>query len=215
MYRYYNIHTHQTGSQADSLSVVNLYDNFADAAIHKACSTGLHPWYLQDADESVKQLKEIAALPQVIAIGECGLDKVCATDWKLQLSIFSKQIALAADLHKPLIIHCVRAWEEVLAMLQQNKPRVPVIFHGFNKGNMATRLTDLGYYLSFGKALMNTDSPAVAALKQIPPTRFFLETDDAGIPISDIYQKAATLLQTEEDDVILQLQQNFKNVFGK
>ena len=215
MYRYYNIHTHQTVSQADSLSVVNLYDNFADAATHHACSAGLHPWYLQDTDESVKQLKEIAALPQVIAIGECGLDKVCTTDWQLQLSIFSKQIALAAHLHKPLIIHCVRAWEEVLAMLQQNKPRVPVIFHGFNKGNMATRLTNLGYYLSFGKALMNTDSPAVAALKQIPPTRFFLETDDAGIPISDIYQKAATLRQTEEDDVILQLQQNFKNVFGK
>jgi hypothetical protein len=62
---------------------------------------------------------------------------------------------------------------------------------------------------------MNPDSPAVAALKQIPATQYFLETDDAGIPISDIYQKAATLLQTEEDDVILQLQQNFKNVFGK
>ena len=174
----------------------------------------MHPWYLSDAID-IDKLQKAAIQPNILAIGECGLDKVCATDWNLQIRAFAQQIELANKIGKPIIIHCVRAWEEVMATLKQHKVSVPVIFHGFNKSNIASRLIDNGYYLSFGKALLSNGSPAAEVISSIPANRYFLETDDSDISIADIYAAAATLRQTQPDDVILQLRHNFKTVFNR
>jgi TatD DNase family protein len=208
-----NIHTHTTPS-SDEWAIQNLYDNFASIGETGYYSIGLHPWYISmDWPAQFELLKRYSIRKNVIAIGETGLDKICKTDWQLQKEVFVAQIQLANFLQKPLIIHCVRAWDEVLEKLKNEKVSVPVIFHGFNKNwLLAKRITDTGYYLSFGKALQQTRVQGV--LKQVPLSKVFLETDDAAIEIETIYNLAAQALSIEVNVLSLQIQQNVKTVFG-
>jgi TatD DNase family protein len=161
------------------------------------------------------EVEQQVTLPNVLAIGECGLDNVCDTPWEDQRNAFIPQVVLANKLRKPLIIHCVRAYDELEALLLQQRNNVPVIIHGFNrKQTIAGKLLESGYYLSFGRALMNEGAPAQAVFRNIPLDRFFLETDNSDISIKDIYIKAAEIKETSVDGIILQVQQNFKKVFA-
>lgn len=212
---YIDIHTHHTTQQTGTVRVVSLYDDFNRAHELTTCSAGLHPWHLDDIETRWQQLLEVATLPQVLAIGECGLDKVTNTDWPLQTDAFSRQIELAMQLGKPLIIHCVRAYEEVMQLLQEHRVTVPIIFHGFNKSpELAAQLIGRGYYLSFGGALIKGGQPA-ATFKTVPLSHLFLETDQSEHDIAHIYKAAAEIRQTTEEALILQLQQNFKTVFNR
>lgn len=213
---YINIHTHHSQQSPENPQVfelLNLYEKFEDAQAGKQYSMGIHPWYITNAALQLHTLKQYTTQSQVIAIGECGLDKVCTTDWSLQQQVFSQQIEWANTLQKPLIIHCVRAYTEALSVLRSAV--VPVIFHGFNKKwPLAKDILDHGHYLSFGAALLQESSPAREALAQMPSDRFFLETDDAAISIEEVYKAAAHIRKTDEDVIILQLQHNYKKVFG-
>jgi TatD DNase family protein len=208
-----NIHKHTTPSSAE-WAIQNLYANFESIDKISYYSIGLHPWYIDtDWPASFELLGRNSTRKNVIAIGETGLDKACKANWLLQQQVFTAHIHLANQLKKPLIIHCVRAWDEVLGILKSEKVAVPVIFHGFNKNNhLAKRIIDGGYYLSFGKALQQTNIQEV--LKTIPPNRFFLETDDAAIEIAAVYNLAAHTLSIEMNALSLQLQQNTAAVFG-
>jgi TatD DNase family protein len=213
--QYINIHTHHilSSNSENIFELVNAYDQFNNINPDVYCSMGLHPWYLKDLKSQLEALHQYSNNAHVLAIGECGLDKVCATDWNLQLLAFQSQIELAQELNKPLIIHCVRAYSEVLSIVQ--KVQVPVIFHGFNKKPaLAMEIVQQGHYISFGAALLKDNDTVHEAFSRIPPDRFFLETDDAGINITEIYQAAAHIRKTGEEVIILQLQQNFKKVFG-
>lgn len=196
--------------------VLNLYKDFETAGTSVACSVGLHPWYLQSHVSDFKEVQKAASLPNVLAIGECGLDKVCDTDWNLQLAVFAQHIVLANELQKPLIIHCVRAYDEVLQLLENKKVSVPVIFHGFNKKQaIADKIIAGGYYLSFGASLLQSNVQVPDVFRSIQEDRYFLETDNSGSAITEIYQSAAEIRNTSADTIILQVQQNFKNVFKK
>lgn len=179
------------------------------------CSIGLHPWYLEpDAwEKELEQLRSLAQKENMLAIGECGLDKITETPWELQLQAFKVQIDLANEVRKPLIIHCVRAFEELLHVFREKAPQVPVIIHGFHKKTaVAEKLLAAGFYLSFGKALLANDT-AHEAFLHTPEDRFFLETDDADINIAEIYKAAAILRKTSEETIILRAQSNFQKVF--
>jgi TatD DNase family protein len=214
--RYIDIHTHNETTTPSSMVVLNMYEGFETAGTSVACSVGLHPWYLQSHASDFIELQKVASLPNVLAIGECGLDKVCDTDWNLQLSVFAQHIILASALRKPLIIHCVRAYDEVIQLLEKYKVSVPVIFHGFNKKQtIADKLIARGYYLSFGASLLQSNAQVADVFRSIPEDSFFLETDNSGNAITEIYQNAAEIRNTSADTIILQVQQNFKNVFKK
>lgn len=214
MSKYIDIHTHH--NVGEGLFITNRYQAFEKASEGSLCSLGIHPWYVDaDFDNQLAQLEQYATLPNVVAIGECGLDKLTATPWHLQEQTFRLQIQLANTLHKPLIIHCVRAYDEVLQTLKQEQAAVPVIFHGFNKNvQVAQRILAQGYYLSFGAALLNNQSSAIAVIEACPGDRFFLETDDTDIAIGQIYEKAADIRKTDLDALILQLQKNVQAVFN-
>lgn len=198
-----------------TVEILNFYSDFRRVAAGVQCSIGLHPWYLNDHSRLTDELQQYAALPNVLAIGECGLDKVCNTPWELQTNVFKQQIHIANTLGKPLIIHCVRAYDQFLNIIKTEKPTVPVIMHGFNKNaRVAGQLLSAGIYLSFGAAILNDLSPAAAALQQVPPEMFFLETDDAIADIATVYKKAASIRNISEEDITLQLQQNFHKVFN-
>jgi TatD DNase family protein len=175
---------------------------------------GLHPWYLENHTEAFKILSKYSRARNVLAIGECGLDKVCSTDWELQAGVFKQQIALANELRKPLIIHCVRAYYELIQLLDECGVSVPVVVHGFNKKQeVARQLLHKGYVLSFGTALLKNET-AVAVFKDIPTDRFLLETDDSGLLIEQVYNRAAEIKETGLDSIILQAGNNFKTVFN-
>ncbi len=208
-----DIHTHKQ-ADGEATIITNLYEDFESAASLSLCTLGIHPWY---ADRiSFDALSKHAKQSNVIAIGECGLDKLATTtDWALQQTLFRQQILLANTLQKPLIIHCVRAYDEVLKTLEEENAQVPVIFHGFNKNiQLAERIWKKGYYTSFGMALFHEQSAVATVLENCPEERFFLETDNADISISKIYEKAAEIRKTNTDALILQLQKNFQAVFN-
>ncbi len=211
--RYLNIHSHhqQRGQQLVISSIHSYFEKIATDYFH---SVGLHPWYINEQwKNEFEKLKAIATQKNIAAIGECGLDKICPTDFALQQTVFTAQIQLANKINKPLIIHCVKAFDEVLHLLQQQQNIVPVIFHGFNKSAaLAQQLIHKGSYLSFGKALQQPRMQAV--LKLLPVNKIFLETDDAAVPIEEIYHLAAQTLQIDINALSLQLQKNANAVFG-
>ncbi len=202
-----NVHTH---NPTDKNAIINFYEAFEESGKVTCCSLGLHPWYAGNA--SFSQLKNYAGQGNVVAIGECGLDKRCSTDWSLQEKIFREQIALANELDKPLIIHCVRAYSECIQLLAAAK--VPVIFHGFNRNlRIAQLLLDEGFYLSVGAAVWNPVFGEV--FPALPVDRLFFETDDRDdLEIGDVYKRAAELKKIEVESLILQVQHNFQKVFN-
>ena len=209
-----NIHSHQP-PQKNECVITNLYNHFEQVVAGGNYSAGLHPWYLNDTTwvEEMKILEQYSNNKNVLAIGECGLDKICTTGFLLQQHVFAAQIGLANKINKPLIIHCVKAYEEVVQQLQQNNNRVPVIFHGFNKNKiLAQQLIHKGFYLSFGKALQQ---PAMQELiKILPADKIFLETDDAAVNIEMIYLLATQALQLDVNSLSLQIKKNAATVFG-
>ncbi len=213
---YYDVHTHKGKSDAGVLQVVNAYEGFTQlVGAGGYCSIGLHPWYLSNCEAGIQEITALASQQNVVAIGECGLDKVCDTDWKLQVKVFRAQILLANTVGKPLVIHCVKAYNEILQIFREVKPTVPVIIHGFNKNSaIAGSWLEGGLYLSFGKAIFTPGDALLQVLKEVPSDQFFLETDSADISIADIYKKMAEIRQTSEEEIILQVRRNFKTVFG-
>jgi len=210
--KYINIHTHRIyPEQGDSLSITNKYEDFEKLNSGQLYSLGIHPWYIHDAEQQLAELSTEALKEQVNAIGECGLDKLQGADFALQQLVFRAQIAIANHLQKPLVIHCVRAYEETLSILQTAK--VPVIFHGFNKNiHIAERILKRGYYLSFGCALLSSQSLA-SVFAAVSLEQIFLETDDADVAIKDIYKQAAALKNMNEADLVSELYNNYITIF--
>ena len=211
---YINTHTHQQLYDA-KIELVNLeVDNNNKPNYY---SYGLHPWYIniEDYQDKLKAITLKANEKRCLAIGECGLDKLSKVDFELQKTIFLEQIKIANQLKKPLIIHCVKAFNELINCLNQSDNEVPVIIHGFNNNdNIAHILLDYGCYFSFGKALLGYESNAAKTLINIGRKNFFLETDDADISIKYIYKKASELLGIEEEILKQQLQSNFETIFN-
>lgn len=212
---YINIHTHHAKPVEGIISIGNLYKDFDSIETGSFYSVGLHPWYItvETWEQQFAVVKEKSRLQNVVAIGEAGLDKVCATDFVLQQTVFAQHIQLANEVQKPLIVHCVRAHAEVIALLKQTPAQVPVIFHGFNKSKeLAQQLITLGYYLSFGKGL---EKPGVQqVMAALPHAKIFLETDNSTASIAEIYGYAAEAFQIDGDSLSLQLQKNAATVFG-
>lgn len=208
-----NTHTHSQLYDA-KIELVNLAIGSADKPNYY--SYGLHPWYI-DKETYQHQLQELRIIvheKRCLAVGECGLDKLSKVDFELQQEVFIEQIKIANEVGKPLIIHCVKAFNELINCLNLNDNKMPVVVHGFNNNeNIARILVNEGMYFSFGKALLGYESNAAKAIKTVGRKNFFLETDDADISIKYIYRKASELLGIEEEFIKEQLQSNFERVF--
>lgn len=209
-----NTHTHSQLYDA-KIELVNLGIGTADKPNHY--SYGIHPWYIEKETyhDQLHELKIMVHEKRCLAIGECGLDKLSKVDFELQEEVFIEQIKIANHIQKPLIVHCVKAFNELINCLNLNDNTVPVIVHGFNNNeNIARILVNHGVYFSFGKALLGYESNAAKAIKNVGRKNFFLETDDADISIKYIYKKASELLGIDEEIIKQQLQGNFEKVFN-
>ena len=178
-------------------------------------SIGIHPWNVSknNIDKQLKILSETAQKENILAIGEIGLDKL-HPEFDLQKTVFLKQINIAKTLNKPIIVHCVKAFSELLEILKTEKLKIPVIVHRYS-GNItvAKQLLKFGYYLSFGHELFNSQSKVPKVFKKIPLENIFLETDDAEITIEEVYEKAAEIKSVSVTEISEKIRSNFKNCF--
>ncbi len=211
--RYINIHSHTGTTEDGVIAIQSLYSGFDHIPANGFFSLGLHPWYLPHNWQSeFKCVVNKSSLKNVVAIGECGLDKITDADFELQKEVFAAHIELAIEIKKPLVIHCVKAYEEIMVMLKNFNNRIPVIFHGFNKNKaLADRLLEKGYYLSFGKAVGKEKVKEYFA--SMPLEKIFLETDDE-VRIEEVYNWAADAMNISTNSLSLQLNKNAEKVFG-
>lgn len=212
---YFNLHTHKATNQTDVLELVNQYPKDFDATI-PFYSIGIHPWHIDETsiETDLAIISNQLQNKKCLAIGECGLDKRIEIDFDLQISVFEKQLLLAEKFQKPVIIHCVAAFQEVIAIKKRLKITVPMVIHGFSKNEqIAKSLIDNGFYLSFGKYLLL--NPALETVfKTIPTDRFFLETDTNQEGIYAVYELAAKYKKMEITELQSTINTNFKTVFG-
>ncbi|MCJ0741987.1 TatD family hydrolase [Pedobacter montanisoli] len=197
MPRFLDLHTHTVKQSEEVTAIQSLsitQDIFLAMPKTRPISIGIHPWYgnLPELQTHMKYLKVLSKQQNVKLIGECGLDKLRGAPLNEQTEILTKQIQLAVQLDKPIILHCVKAFDELIALKKQLNPSVPMIIHGFDKKpELALQLVHNGFLLSFGSGLIKRPSTALA-FQQIGDV-FFLETDNSSFSIEEIYQKAAEL----------------------
>lgn len=163
-------------------------------------SAGLHPWHISaDWEEQLRMLCEVAGKKRLMLIGEAGLDKLCKTDFELQQSVFLQQIELSEEVQKPLIIHCVKAWVELIAIRKKVLPSVPWVIHGFRgKPELARQLLDLDLYLSYGEKF-NVDSLHITPLE-----RLCTETDESKLSIEEICFRIAEVKGISVEELLSQ-----------
>ena len=212
--KYINLHTHIFSDRTDILEIVNQYPQEFDASIPHY-SIGIHPWYIVEdrIDSDMTIIESKLDLANCLAAGECGLDKRIEIPFDLQTNVFERQLILAEKYKKPVIIHCVAAFQEVIEIKKRLGITVPMIIHGFSKSiETAQQLIDNGFYLSFGKYLLRNPE-LEAVFKAIPDHRFFLETDTIEEGIREVYQLAAKYKNTDLEAMQKQVQHNFESIF--
>ena len=156
-------HTHS--HEVNGLAIRSLtYEEWSGAVtigVGQLYSIGLHPWSLPLAERLTDLIDQmrilLASTPQIVAVGECGIDKVRSNaSLAEQRTWLEAQMRLACQLHRPILLHTVRAWSETIEirreLAQEFDPLPPMVLHGFRaKGEVARMMLSQGFALSFGR----------------------------------------------------------------
>ncbi|MDR2963695.1 MAG: TatD family hydrolase [Bacteroidales bacterium] len=211
---YFNAHTHTPAPNA----VINAPMASVDFEPQLLYSIGIHPWdylqYCENAERLQHWLRTAAALPQVVAIGECGMDRAIETEIELQEDVFRLQVKVAQEYQKTLIIHCVRAYNDILKVLKQTKCTQPVVFHKFT-GNMQTyeSFRNFDCYYSFGAELC-TRTKSVEMLRTLPLERIVFENDISNVSMQEIYDFAARQIGISVEMLCETVQRSAERIFS-
>lgn len=148
---------------------------------------GVHPWYINEAGTGWEEKLREYLTPGRSCVGEIGLDKARGkADFDKQLHIFARQLDVASSLNKPFAVHCVQAWEALLAELARHgaKGLPPFIIHWFSGSpEVAAELVRLGAYISFSPRIMDEGpSRQRDSFARVPVERILLETDYPYMP---------------------------------
>ncbi|WP_116473121.1 TatD family hydrolase [Zobellella maritima] len=144
-------------------------------------SCGVHPLHQNDERFDATLLRQLAADPAVVAIGETGLDYFYAPETRdLQLPAFEQHVATAVELDKPLIIHTRDAQQDTLDILRQGQAQqVGGVLHCFTESlAMAEAAMELGFYISISGIVTFRSADALReVVKALPLERLLVETD--------------------------------------
>lgn len=212
--KYIDLHTHQPTADPEVLSVYNLRAGCDGTKVQGPYSFGLHPW---DSSKKslIEQIHQIKPNKNLLFIGECGLDKHKGAPLQEQVPLLEIQVRKAEELNLPVLLHCVGCFNELLQLKQAMRPQQPWILHGFRgHPRLAEQMLGAGFLFSFGAALIEKAGKVGSSLQALPLGSWFLESDDSGLPIQDIYQHAAALLPYGEDELKALLYQNFMLKFA-
>lgn len=210
---FFDIHTHTIipHIQAGLFEVKRVLNTFPEdfyklyqsVDVSNWFSCGIHPWYADGKIDNLKLLEEIIQQDRVVAVGEVGLDKLKGPDLRVQVDIFREQIYFANKYKKPLIIHCVKAWAELIALYKELKTDIPWIIHGYRGGvDQTKQLVRLGFKFSVGEKF-NSES-----LTCIPIESLFCETDESTQLINQIYEHVSLNMGLDIEQFAFMLLEN-------
>ena len=207
-----DIHTHRLTDSAPEevlLSCPVLKNEIPAEAVY--ISAEIHPWHLTAENLScqIERMENMLSDSRVLALGEVGLDKLTECSYPIQIKAFEEIVSISEAYGKPLIIHCVKSVDELIAIRKKMRPALPWIMHGFRgKPQQADSLLRHGFYLSFGEHYNSQ------VMKEIPIERLFLETDESNVPIDELYNRAAAIRHISAEELKLAVLHNVNNVFG-
>lgn len=207
-----DIHTHRFTDSAPEevlLSCPVLENEIPAEAVY--VSAEIHPWHLTAENLScqIERMENMLSDSRVLALGEVGLDKLTECPYPIQIKAFEEIVRISESNGKPLIIHCVKSVDELIAIRKKMRPALPWIMHGFRgKPQQADSLLRHGFYLSFGEHYNSQ------VMKEIPIERLFLETDESNAPIDELYNRAAAIRHISAEELKLAVLHNVNNVFG-
>ena len=212
-----NIHTHTAKSDDNLIQIVNLNLN-QPCPEQGYYSYGIHPWALDNVDfqieEALSLLEARLQSPNVLALGEAGLDKMHKETFEQQIELFERQIELSEALQKPMILHDVRSHNEIIVLRKKHKAQQPWIVHGFSGTEQDLKqLIEQGIYLSVGESLLHPERKIYKSFKFIDLDYLFLETDMSEIGVETIYEAAANLLEMDLSDLQIRIFANFARLF--
>lgn len=154
-------HSHEVNGLAIRSLTYEEWSGGVTIGVGQLYSIGLHPWSLPLAErltDLIDQMRSLlASTPQIVAVGECGIDKVRSNaSLAEQRTWLEAQMRLACLLHRPILLHTVRAWSETIEirreLAQEFDPLPPIVLHGFRaKGEVARMMLSQGFALSFGR----------------------------------------------------------------
>ena len=212
-----DIHSHHTGVADNAISIYNHDLTETDIQQEQPISIGLHPWNIKkyNIGNIQNDLNNYSLKHNVLAIGECGLDRAIDIPIETQTALFLQHCQAAVIAGKPLIIHCVRAYSDLIYLFKKNNYTEAFILHHYNGNAFQTEaFLKLNSYFSFGKQLMNPTPKFIDKFEQVPINRLFLETDDSEFSIQEIYLRAAELLQLSVETLKTLIFQNFNLLFN-
>lgn len=211
-----NIHSHFPKSSPNEWVLQNIAIQELDC-MNIPISSGWHPWDLLKISEAEVKQKMETFFPNsnVWAIGECGLDKFVPVDISKQIDILKWHIEWSEALQKPLILHLVGFYEELIFLKKKFQPKQPWLVHGFQKKEaLAMQLTNAGCVLSFGKPLLQKET-VKNVLLQHKNQLFFFETDmQTEVSILQLYQEGAKILGVSLEKLVENMQENKKQFFN-
>ena len=190
MTKYRDIHTHNPREDVTSPTMA-----------------GIHPWQAESG-------AEIPDFSQCDIIGETGLDYACKVDREAQKKLFIEHLEAAIKTNKPVVLHTVRATEDVLKILKGYQAIRGVVMHGFiGSWQQAERCIERGYYLSFGERSLRSPKTREVIAK-IPQNLLFCETDDnTDIAIEEIFKSVAEIRGITHEELLNIIEKNYKNLF--
>lgn len=209
---YVDVHTHNGNKKG--IYILDISDG-KEAREWEMCSAGVHPLFIEGM-EQLEKVREYAEEGKLTAIGEAGFDRNSRTGMSVQTAVFEEQVRVSEVCRLPLIIHCVRAYPELLAVYKKMHPLQAWIVHGYN--NNAQILSELlkhDFYISVGKKVFVENSNIRRLLPVLPDDRIFLETDDSDTTIEEIYRTAAAVKNRPLEILRKEVWNNFERVFGK
>jgi TatD DNase family protein len=198
-------------------------------------TAGIHPHDVKSINgDTYSHLRQLLLHPKVIALGEIGLDYFKNySPQDEQRTHFRKQIKLAREMNKPIIIHSRDAKEDIIAILSEFFPKDPTahsgIFHCFSGDQeLADQALEMGFYISFsGSVTFKKAEDLREVAKTVPADRLFAETDCpylTPVPhrgkrnepayVNFTAEKLAELRGLKIEDVQRTMSLNFFNLFG-
>ncbi len=206
-----NIHTHKYSN--NGFEIINVFPD-QNKLPESYFSIGIHPWYIDESNisDELYKIEKVFRIKNCLAIGECGLDKNSKIDFKLQIEVFKMQLNLAQKHSKPVIIHCVKSFDE---LIKTCKPYMDLnlIIHGFNKNYiLGEQLINYGFYLSFGKAFLIKKD--LKKIYQDYSEKIFFENDDDDFLIDDLYIESSRVMSKSIDHIKIRQYKKVKKIFN-
>lgn len=206
----FDVHTHSFDKS--SFRILNSGLEIQDSGFF---SSGIHPWDAESfSNVQLERLKEISSCKNCLAIGEIGLDKLKGPAFQIQMESFKQQVLVAEEMNLPVIIHCVKAWNELRELKKYLQPKSIWIFHGFSKTSILQEVINEGLILSIGKEILN-NAKLQSAIIELPMNKVLFETDNEAIGINQVYEQVSKLKKIPLQELEKSIEENVFNIFPK